>query len=100
MTFANVGTLETAPGRRDEVVAVLTRPNPELRAAGCLSYEVGVDDGAPDKVFVIELWESERAHRASLELSSVRAAIAEARPLLSGRTTGDRFTVVGSPLHD
>ncbi|MER6626532.1 putative quinol monooxygenase [Streptomyces sp. NPDC000931] len=99
MTFANVGVLETAPGRRDEVVAVLTRHNPELGAAGCLSYEVGVDDAAPDTVFVTELWESEDAHRASLRLPGVRAAIVEARPLLAGMD-GRRFTVVGSPLRD
>ena len=48
MTFANVGTLGTKPGRRDEVVAILTRRNAQLQEAGCLLYEVGVDDEHPD----------------------------------------------------
>ncbi|MFE9245265.1 putative quinol monooxygenase [Nocardiopsis sp. NPDC006938] len=100
MTFANVTTLETVTGGRDEVVALLTRSGPELRAAGCLLYEVGVNDDHPDTVYVVELWESERAHRASLDLEGVRAAIAEARPRLTGRVGGERFTVVGSPLRD
>jgi len=98
MTFANVGTLGVLPGRRDELVAHLTRPSEELAAAGCLLYEVGVNDEEPDTVFVVELWTSAAAHRASLELPAVKEAIAEARPLLSGVVGGHRFDVVGSPL--
>lgn len=54
----------------------------------------------PDTVFVAELWESAAAHRASLELPEVQAAIATARPLLSGEFGGLSFDVVGSPLRD
>ena len=43
-----------------------------------------MSEDEPDTVFVAELWESAEAHRASLSLPSVQAAIAEARPLLSG----------------
>ena len=98
MTFANIGVLGTKPGARDELVALLTRPGPELAAIGCLLYEVGVSDTEPDTVFVAELWTSAEAHRDSLSLVSVRAAIDEARPLLSGVLNGLRFDVVGSPL--
>ncbi len=99
MTFANVGTLGAAPGRRDELVAHLTRPSRLLADAGCLLYEVGVNADDPDTVFVVELWTSAEAHRASLQLPEVQQAIAEARPLLSGVFGGLRFDVVGSPLH-
>lgn len=98
MTFANVGTLGAKPGARDQLVAILTRASPELARAGCLLYEVGVNDDSPDTVFVVELWETAEAHQASLQLESVRAAIAEAMPLLSGEMGGWRFDVVGSPL--
>ncbi|MBX3094257.1 MAG: antibiotic biosynthesis monooxygenase [Cryobacterium sp.] len=98
MTFANVGTLGVKPGARDQVVAILTRASTELADAGCLLYEVGINDDSPDTVFVVELWESAEAHQASLQLESVRAAIAEAMPLLSGEMGGWRFDVVGSPL--
>lgn len=98
MTFATCGTLGVKPGKREEVVAILTRPNLGDEAIGCLLYEVGVNDDEPDTVFVMELWESAEAHQRSLQLESVRAAIAEAMPLLSGEMTGHRFTVVGSPL--
>lgn len=81
-------------------MAVLTRRSAELADAGCLLYEVGVDAEHPDTVFVVELWTSAEAHRGSLELQSVRDAITEARPLLSGEMGGFRFDVVGSPLRD
>lgn len=100
MTYANVGTLGALPGRRDELVAILTRRSTELEDAGCLLYEVGVNDERPDTVFVIEQWTSADAHRSSLQLESVQAAIAEARPLLSGEMDGFRFDVTGSPIRD
>ncbi|WP_151523955.1 putative quinol monooxygenase [Serinicoccus kebangsaanensis] len=100
MTFANVGTLEAVPGKRDELVEILTRRSPDLAEAGCLLYEVGVSEEQPDTVFVAELWTSAEAHQASLGLESVQSAIQEARPLLSGQMGGFRFDVVGSPLRD
>ena len=69
-----------------------------LAEVGCLLYEVGVNDEQPDTVFVLELWTSAEAHRASLELPEVQESIAAARPLLSGEFGGLRFDVVGSPL--
>lgn len=98
MTFANVGTLGAQPGKRDELIAILTRPSSALAEIGCLAYEVGSHDDEPDTVFVVELWESAEAHRASLALPEVQARIAEARPLLSGDFGGFRFDVVGSPM--
>ncbi|WP_269937344.1 putative quinol monooxygenase [Arthrobacter sp. HY1533] len=100
MTFANVGTLGTVPGRRDELVAALIQRNELLRTAGCLAYEVGTNPEEPNTVFVVELWESAQAHQSSLALPQVQAAIAAARPLLSGSFGGFRFDVAGSPLRD
>ena len=98
MTFANVGCLGVAPGRRPELVALLTRRSDEMAEIECLQYDVGVSDDEPDTVFVLERWVSAEAHRASLDLPSVRAAIAEAMPLLSGEMSGSRLEIVGSPL--
>jgi quinol monooxygenase YgiN len=99
MTFVNAGTLGTVPGKRDELVARLTARNDALRALGCHAYEVGTNDHEPDTVFVIEIWSSADAHRASLQQPEVVAAIAAARPLLDGRFGGFRFDIVGSPIH-
>ncbi|WP_120005769.1 putative quinol monooxygenase [Nesterenkonia muleiensis] len=100
MTFANVGTLGVQPGQRDAVVAILTRPNLALTSAGCLLYEVGTNEDQPNTVFITELWESAEAHKSSLQLPSVREAIAEAMPLLSGELGGFQFDISGSPLRD
>ena len=100
MTYANVGTLGSVPGKRDRLVEILTRRSADLEQAGCLLYEVGFNDEQPDTVFVAELWTSAAAHQSSLELGSVQAAIQEARPLLSGEMGGFRFEVIGSPLRD
>lgn len=98
MTYANTGWLETRPGMRQQVIDILTRPSPELVTAGCLLYEVGIDAEHPDRVLVVELWESAEAHRASLSHPSVQASIAEAMPSLTGEMGGGGFEVVGSPL--
>lgn len=98
MTFANVGTLGTLPGKRDELVALLVRRNPVLNQLGCMLYEVGVNDDDPDVVHVMELWVSADAHRASLAHADIRACIEAARPLLSGEFGGYQFDVKGSPL--
>ncbi|GAA3071399.1 MULTISPECIES: putative quinol monooxygenase [Actinomycetes] len=100
MTYVNTGSFVTQPGRRDDVVAILTRHSPQLAASGCRSYEVGVDDAQPDTVFVAEIWDSAEAHEQSLHLESTREAIAEAMPLLTGEMTQQHFTSVGSPLRD
>lgn len=100
MVYVNAGTLGTLPGKRDDVVALLTRRNDLLAQLGCHAYDVGVAADAPDTVFVVEQWDSAHAHRASLEHPEVRAAIAAARPLLSGEFGGFQFDIVGTPLED
>lgn len=100
MTFANAGSLGAVPGTRDELVAHLIKRSEALAGLGCLLYEVGVNEDDADTVFVVELWDSADAHRASLGDPEVQASIAQAKPLLSGRVGGFRFDVVGSPLRD
>lgn len=100
MTFTNVGTLGVVPGKRDELVAHLTTRSDSLKQLGCLAYEVGVSVDDLETVFVVELWESVEAHQSSLSLPEVQAAIAAARPLLSGVFGGFHFNVLGSPLRD
>jgi len=98
MTYTNYGRIGAASGQRDALVAILTRPSPELAEVGCLLYDVGVSDDDPDGIHIVELWTSQEAHRQSLQLESVRASIKEAMPLISGAPTGHGFTVVGSPV--
>jgi quinol monooxygenase YgiN len=85
--YGLIGTMRVSAGRRDELVAILLEGVSGM--PGCLSYVVAEDPSDPDAIWVSEVWVSEDAHRASLELPSVRDAIARGRPLIEG--FGERF---------
>lgn len=85
--YGLIGKMRAATGRRDELAAILLGGVSGL--PGCLSYVVAEDAGDPDALWVTEAWVSEDAHRASLDLPSVREAIARGRPLIAG--FGERF---------
>jgi quinol monooxygenase YgiN len=82
--YGYINAMKAQPGKRDEVVAILLEAAAGVGASGCLQYTVAVDPGDEVTVRVTEVWESEEAHAASLELPETRAAIARAMPLLSG----------------
>jgi quinol monooxygenase YgiN len=80
--FGMVGKFVAQPGRRDELLELLTAGTQGMD--GCELYLINraVDD--PDTIWIFELWRDEAAHRASLELPQVRATIERARPLIAG----------------
>jgi quinol monooxygenase YgiN len=98
MTWGNMGSLKARDGKRDELVALLTRYKPELEACGCLVYEVGTNPTTPDRVYVLEVWDSAESHRISLGQGSVREALHAALPLLDGDMVSMKFDIAGSPL--
>lgn len=81
--MAVVGEGDTLAGHLLEAAVALE----EL--AACRLYVVSRDPVDPEAVWVMEVWESAEAHRASLELAAVQELIARARPLLAGM--GERF---------
>lgn len=87
--------LVVRPGKSDRLAALLWRNLDELRAAGCLLYIVNLAVDEADVVWVTEVWESARHHAASMELPGVKAAMAEARPLLTGQFEQVRLRVAG-----
>jgi quinol monooxygenase YgiN len=68
------------PGQRDRLIALITQGG---APPGCLSFVVAHDPGHRDAVWVTEVWTSEEAWRASLDLDWVKASIAEAQPLIA-----------------
>lgn len=76
------GRLAAQPGRRDELLAILSEGAQSEEMAGCRMYLVAVDETDDDGVWVTEVWESEDAHAASLELDRVKERIARAMPIL------------------
>lgn len=75
------GRLGAKAGKRDELLAIFTNAGP-LNLPGCRLYLVAVDEADPDGVWVTEVWESEAAHTASLQLDLVKEQIARAMPIL------------------
>jgi quinol monooxygenase YgiN len=90
-----MGTMRAKPGRRDDVIKLLLRDQSPLAEIGCRSYLVGSNDEHPDLIYVSEVWDSKQAHDDSLQLPSVKAAIAEAMPLLTGEFDGHECAIAG-----
>jgi len=90
--FGLIGKMIAAPGKRDELIAILTESSGGMR--GCLSYIVAKDASDEHALWVTEVWDSKASHEASLSLPSVKTAIAKARPLIVG--FGDR--IVTTPI--
>jgi quinol monooxygenase YgiN len=80
--YGLIGRILAQPGKREDLLAVLLGTESGMR--GCLSYIVARDAADADALWVTEVWESEEAHRASLRLPAVQAAIARGRPLIAG----------------
>jgi quinol monooxygenase YgiN len=95
MRYGMHGKLTAQPGKRQAVVDILLRDVEELKAAGCDLYMVSLASDHPDVIWVTEVWTSSEAHRASLQLPSVKKAIAEAMPMLTKEFGGSEFSVVG-----
>ena len=76
------GRLAAKPGRRDELLAILTDGADTEPLPGCRLYVVAVDEADADGVWATEIWVSEEAHDASLRIESVRERIALAMPLI------------------
>lgn len=95
MPCGYIGSMRTAPGHRDDVVAILLAGSAGLRDAGCLSYIVGASTTDDDVIWVTEVWESAAHHDASLQLPETRAAIGWAMPMLTGEFTSQTTQVVG-----
>ena len=95
MRYGRFGKLVARPGHRDTIVSLLLRDVDELRSVGCDLYVVHVSPDHPDAVWVTEVWASSEAHRASLGLPTVKQAIAEAMPLLTGEFESTELEVVG-----
>lgn len=76
------GRLGAKPGKRDELLAILTVGEQSEPMPGCRLYLVAVDEADADGVWVTEVWESAEFHTASLQLDRVKEQIARAMPIL------------------
>lgn len=91
--FGMIGRMKAVPGKREQLLALLLKGSAAM--PGCLSYIIAKDLKDPDALWITEAWDSKEHHDASLHLPEVRAAIAEARPLIAGFDSGAETEPVG-----
>jgi quinol monooxygenase YgiN len=80
--YGLIGKIRAVTGQRDALAAILAGDGSGM--PGCHSYVVALDPQDADALWVTEVWESSEAHKASLQLPSVQAAISKGRPLIAG----------------
>ena len=85
--YGLIGRMLAAPGQREALLAVMLEGHAAM--PGCLSYIIARDPASADGLWITEAWDSRASHAASLQLPSVQALIARARPLIAG--FGERF---------
>ncbi len=91
--YGLIGRIRAVPGQRAALAAILVPGDGGM--PGCLSYVVAEDPADADALWVTEVWVDAAAHRASLQLDSVKAAIARGRPLIAGFDSQTETTVLG-----
>ena len=91
--YGLIGRIKATPGKRAELAAILTPGDGGM--PGCLSYIVAEDPNDADALWVTEVWVDQAAHRASLQLDAVKAAIAKGRPLIAGFDSRAETNVLG-----
>jgi len=85
--YGLIGKMLTQPGQRDALIDILLDGVSGM--PGCHSYIVARDPSDADAIWITEVWESKEAHAASLQLPSVKEAIAKGRPMIAG--FGERY---------
>ena len=79
--YGLIGKMTAIPGQRETLTQVLL--DGVAGMPGCLSYIVAHDPGDADALWVTEVWTDEAAHRASLQIPKVKAAIRKGMPLIA-----------------
>ena len=91
--YGLIGRIKAVAGKRGELASVLVQEDGAM--PGCLSYVVAEDPNDADALWVTEVWVDQAAHRASLQLPAVQAAIAKGRPLIAGCDNRVETNVLG-----
>lgn len=94
------GRLRSVPGEGDALAAILGEQGRSEPMPGCRLYLVARDPGDVDAVWVTEVWDSEAAHEASLQIPAVQDRIGRAMPILDreGMTQQRLAAVAGIPM--
>lgn len=91
--YGLIGKMTATPGQRDALTTILLESLGTM--PGCLSYIVAHDPADEHAIWVTEVWTDQAAHRASLQVPEVKAAIARGLPLIATFEDAQVTTPVG-----
>ena len=91
--YGLIGRIKAIAGQRAALATVLVQEDGSM--PGCLSYVVAEDPADADALWVTEVWTDAAAHKASLSLPAVQAAIGKGRPLIAGFDSRVETKVLG-----
>ncbi|NVJ19744.1 antibiotic biosynthesis monooxygenase [Myxococcus sp. AM011] len=100
-TFGFRATMTAAPGRGDELVALLLTAVSDtglVTNKDCVLYRVGRSASNPDVVHVTEGWTTKEAHAANFSSLRSQALIARLAPLVTGEAQYQDEVPVGGTL--
>ena len=80
--YGLIGKMTAVEGQRDALAAILLEGLRDM--PGNFSYIVAAASDEPNTLWITEVWTDAEAHKASLSLPSVQAAIGKGRPLIAG----------------
>ena len=87
--YGIIGKIISTDNERDTLIDILLDGTKAM--PGCLVYAISADIDDANGIWITEIWESEAAHRASLQLPAVQDAIAAGKPMIAG--FGDRHVI-------
>jgi quinol monooxygenase YgiN len=91
--YGLIGKMQAQPGQRDALLAILLDGIDGM--PGCLSYVVAKDPTDENAIWITEVWDSKDSHAASLQIPSVKNAIAKAMPLIANFGAHNETVPVG-----
>ena len=79
--YGHIAKLTTHPGKRSELVQILSRSAAKM--PGCASYILAEDPSDENILWITETWDNRQSHDASLELRAVQEATPLAKSLIA-----------------
>ena len=94
--YARTGKLIAQPGQRETLIRILLDAADLVgQLPDCKFYSVFADRDDINAVWVVEIWNDQAAHAASLNNNNVRALIAIAMPLIADLQPGSEMDLCG-----
>ncbi len=85
MNYALINKMTTMPGKRQEVIDILTESGKAFDdVPSCLLYLVSEDVDDPNVIWIQDVWTNKADHEAIMKSEKMMSYIKKAMPLLEG----------------